>query len=86
MNCAPPPSKGRGLAQALGEYAARWQEHTGIRVKLPSCGERPLPLDVEQALYRVLQESLSNIARHAEADSVRLTLSLDSRPGNLIHR
>jgi signal transduction histidine kinase len=31
---------------------------------------------VEQALYRVLQESLSNVARHAEADSVSLNLSI----------
>jgi two-component system, NarL family, sensor histidine kinase LiaS len=72
----PAALEGRGLVQALTEYAARWQEHTGIQVDTTIMGERPLPLDVEQALYRVLQESLSNIARHAEADSVRLSLSL----------
>jgi NarL family two-component system sensor histidine kinase LiaS len=67
---------GKGLAQALTEYTARWQEHTGIKVDTRITGERPLPLDVEQGLYRVLQESLSNVARHGEADSVILELSL----------
>lgn len=72
----PAALEGKGLAQALTEYAARWQEHTGIQVATTISGERPLPLDVEQALYRVLQESLSNIARHAEADSVGLSLGM----------
>jgi len=72
----PAALQGKGLVQALKEYASRWQEHTGIKVETIISGERPLPLEVEQALYRVLQEALSNIARHAEADSVRLSLSV----------
>jgi two-component system, NarL family, sensor histidine kinase LiaS len=70
----PAALQGRGLAQALAETAARWQEHTGIKVETSIRGDRSLPLDVEQALYRVLQESLSNIARHAEADLVQIIL------------
>lgn len=72
----PAALEGKGLAQALKDYADRWQEHTGIQVTMTISGERSLPLNVEQALYRVLQEALSNIARHAEADSVRLSLSM----------
>lgn len=72
----PTALQGKGLAQALKEYADRWQEHTGINVETILSGERSLPLDVEQALYRVLQEALSNIARHAEADTVGLSLSM----------
>ena len=72
----PAALQGKGLAQALKEYAARWQEHTGIKVETVISGERSVPLDVEQALYRVLQEALSNIARHAEADRVGLSLSM----------
>ena len=72
----PAALKGKGLAQALKEYAERWQEHTGIKVETVVTGERSLPLEAEQALYRVLQESLSNIARHAEADIVSLSLSM----------
>ncbi|HET9910991.1 MAG TPA: sensor histidine kinase [Anaerolineales bacterium] len=72
----PAALEGRGLAQALTEYAARWQEHTGIIVTTSISGERSLPFDVEQVLYRVLQEALANVARHAEADSVVLSLNM----------
>ena len=72
----PAALQGKGLAQALKEYADRWQQHTGIQVKTTISGERSLPLDVEQVLYRVLQEALSNIARHAEADTVDVSLSM----------
>jgi NarL family two-component system sensor histidine kinase LiaS len=72
----PAALQGKGLAQAMKEYAERWQEHTGIKVETVISGERSIPLEVEQALYRVLQEALSNIARHAEADSVKLSLSM----------
>src|ERR1051325_9765689 len=72
----PAALEGKGLAQALKEYANRWQEHTGIKVETVVSGDRSLPLDVEQTLYRVLQEALSNIARHAEADTVGLSLNM----------
>jgi two-component system, NarL family, sensor histidine kinase LiaS len=81
----PAALQGRGLVQALEEYAERWQDHTGIKVEAAvSGGERSLPLDVEQALYRVLQETLSNIARHSEADRVGLSLNLTPERATLI--
>ncbi|TLN05022.1 HAMP domain-containing protein, partial [bacterium] len=63
----PAALQGKGLAQALKEYVERWQMHTGIQVATAVSGERTLPLEVEEALYRVLQESLANVARHAAA-------------------
>jgi NarL family two-component system sensor histidine kinase LiaS len=78
----PAALQGRGLAQALQEYAARWREHTGIQVETLISAERPLPLDVEQVLYRILQEALSNVARHAEANHVKI--ELDMTPGQVI--
>lgn len=80
----PAALQGKGLAHALKEYASRWQEHTGIKVETIVSGERSLPLEVEQALYRVLQEALSNIARHAEADTVRLSLSMSPERVTLV--
>lgn len=80
----PAALQGKGLAHALKEYAARWQEHTGIKVEAVISGERSLPLDVEQTLYRVLQEALSNIARHAEADRVGLSLNMTPEHATLI--
>jgi NarL family two-component system sensor histidine kinase LiaS len=80
----PAALQSKGLVQALKEYADRWQEHTGIKVETIISGEHSLPLDVEQTLYRVLQEALSNIARHAEADKVSLRLSMSVDAVNLI--
>jgi len=80
----PAALQGKGLPHALKEYANRWQEHTGIKVETVVSGERSLPLEVEQALYRVLQEALSNIARHAEADRVQLSLSMTPERVTLI--
>jgi two-component system, NarL family, sensor histidine kinase LiaS len=80
----PAALEGKGLAQAMQEYAGRWQEHTGIRVKTAISGERSLPFEVEQALYRVLQEALANIARHAEADTVGLSLGMSPEKVTLI--
>jgi signal transduction histidine kinase len=80
----PAALQGKGLAHALREYAERWQEHTGIKTEIAVGGERSLPLEVEQALYRVLQEALSNIARHAEADRVSLSLTMSSERVTLV--
>jgi two-component system, NarL family, sensor histidine kinase LiaS len=77
----PAALEGKGLAEAVLEYAERWQKHTGIQAETAVRGERPLPLDVEQTLYRVLQESLSNVARHAEAETVAITL--DTAPAKV---
>jgi signal transduction histidine kinase len=76
--------QGKGLTQALKEYVSRWQEHTGIKVEIAISGERSLSLDVEQALYRILQESLANVARHAEADAVSLSLSMSPQQVTLV--
>ena len=38
-------------------------------------GERPLPVGLEPALFRVTQEALSNVARHSEADQVEVELT-----------
>src|SRR5690606_18466043 len=80
----PAALQGKGLAQALKEYADRWRTNTGINVETIISGERSLPLEVEQTLYRVLQEALSNIARHAEADQVELNLNMTSNTVTLI--
>ena len=64
----------RGLASALGQLTAKWQDQHQIPVSLRVQGERELPLSVEQALFRISQEALNNIAKHAQAKQVKIVL------------
>jgi two-component system, NarL family, sensor histidine kinase UhpB len=64
-----------GLASALAELASGFEQHTKVRVRRRL--ERDLPPLAPQAelvLYRVAQESLTNIARHAHASEALLIL------------
>lgn len=64
-----------GLASALTALCARIERHTGIEVRRAVAADLPrLPHDLEVVLYRVAQESLTNVARHADARRVELEL------------
>jgi two-component system NarL family sensor kinase len=60
------------LADLLAEHESRWQLQT--RLDVFGAG-RPLPTRVEAGLYRIVQESLANVARHARAQTVLVTLT-----------
>jgi signal transduction histidine kinase len=64
------------LPEALGELARTWSERSGVAARLDTTG---IPVragaDVEAAVFRAAQESLSNVAKHASAGRVQLTLS-----------
>jgi PAS domain S-box-containing protein len=64
-----------GLLPTLQWYLNRYSQRTGIEVSMDFRGlENRLPNEVETTLYRVIQEALTNIARHAQAGTVRLSL------------
>ena len=66
--------QGKGLAPAVREYATDWSRQTGIELEVRVQGERSLHLDVEQAVFRIVQEALSNVARHSQAHSAEIDL------------
>ena len=71
----PAALEGKGLAAALQEHVEDWSRQTGIAAEVGVQGERPLPLEVEQVLFRVVQEALANVARHSGATRTDVTLS-----------
>ena len=65
-----------GLSAALQALTNNFAEHTGIKIKLSSVVfKNLLPVDAKTALYRVAQEALNNIERHANASEVTINLS-----------
>ncbi len=77
----PPALDDLGLAGAIGETAAQYGAN-GLRISIELPEELPpLPAAVEVAAYRIAQEALTNVARHAAASecAVRLTLDEENR-------
>lgn len=65
-----------GLFAALRWLAERQHKERGITVRCEfEEPERRIPPEVETALFRVVQEALNNVARHAEADSVLIQIA-----------
>lgn len=74
-----------GLRSALTTLATGFAERTGTRVRHDIDPELPpLSRDVELAVYRTAQESLTNVARHADAASVSLRLARDDGAVELV--
>lgn len=70
----PAALEGQGLAGALRQYLQTWTQHTRIPAELNVQNERSLPLEVEQALFRIGQEALANVAKHSRASAAGLKL------------
>jgi PAS domain S-box-containing protein len=66
-----------GLVVALNRYTADYAQSHGITVNVHTEGldSSRLPSAVETALYRIMQEALTNIVRHAAAKNVRIALT-----------
>jgi len=71
----PPMLDLTGLPGALRWYAAGFTKRSGINVEMVSKGEiGRLPTDIETALFRIVQECLSNIRRHSGSNEATITL------------
>jgi two-component system sensor histidine kinase UhpB len=74
-----------GLVSALTELSRKFSEQSGVRVDRRFADELPALSDEEElAVYRVAQESLTNVARHAGAS--RVELSLEPGAGSVVLR
>jgi signal transduction histidine kinase len=66
-----------GLGAALAEYVSDWSRNSGVTVDMMVSPQVPddLSLTMQSTLYRVTQEALTNVARHAKATVVSVMLS-----------
>ncbi len=75
----PPVLDEMGLAGAVSEYAKGYMQRSGINVTLdisPSLGR--LPAETERALFRVVQEGLSNVHRHSGSPTATIRIGRKS--------
>jgi len=68
-----------GLIPALSALVATFAERTGLRIQHRLENVAPLDDEAELAVFRVAQESLTNVARHAQTSRVDLTLERTGR-------
>jgi PAS domain S-box-containing protein len=81
----PPVLDDYGLPATLHWYAEHFAARTGIAVEIKVEEIEPrLPLQREVALFRVAQEALTNVAKHAQATQVRITLQVQEEKIRLV--
>jgi len=66
-----------GLADAITQLVADWEPHCSLKFDLQlGIGDRRLPPDAESTLYRVVQEGITNVVRHANASRVGIIFEI----------
>jgi two-component system sensor histidine kinase UhpB len=74
-----------GLVAAMEWQAREWQQRTGIPCQFkPSHEQLCIPPEPSTALFRIFQEALTNVARHAHATNVQVELTADDESIRLV--
>jgi signal transduction histidine kinase len=72
FNLRPPLLDSAGLEPALRQQLAKLAERTGCKTEVNWLLEERLDRDLEMVAFRVVQEALANVAKHADASTVRV--------------
>lgn len=68
-----------GLIPALRKLIAVRQENNGMTIELRLHGDYRFPENIEAELYRIVQEALSNVAKHSQADHAVVSLNSENK-------
>jgi signal transduction histidine kinase len=79
----PQPTAAPGLGETLHDLVRQRQLQDGLQVDLQVTGDRQLPEVTHQGLYRIVQEALNNVAKHAGTNQAFVRLNLETRPASL---
>jgi signal transduction histidine kinase len=73
-----------GLAAALPRFVEAWAAHVDVKAECRFDGFKPdqLTREVEVAFYRIAQEALNNVSKHAHASRVDVVIT--ARPGQVV--
>jgi len=69
-----PPSLESGLGTAVVELTMRAEEHLGFELRIDDRTNRELPIEARIAAFRIVQEALANVRKHAKARNVIVRL------------
>ncbi|MBI5030972.1 MAG: GAF domain-containing protein [Chloroflexi bacterium] len=72
-----------GLVAALRARLSSVEERAGFAAKISVEGERRVPLPIEEELYRIAQEGLNNVVKHAKSQNVEIHLRYDEHAVSL---
>jgi two-component system, NarL family, sensor histidine kinase DegS len=81
-NLRPPLLEERGLMPAVIELCERFERDESVKVTVQGVAEQAISEDVEVLAYRVVQESLTNVNKHADAKNV--TVRIEGTGGTLL--
>jgi PAS domain S-box-containing protein len=87
LELRPPELDDVGLESAIASYVEQWRTRYGVDAEVAITGvaaERPLPPELGTAIYRIVQEALTNVARHAKARQASVMLGKDESEVRLI--
>jgi len=70
----PSSMNGERFDETINEYLVEWAHQTGIGTNLDVTGFVDLSLEIKQAIYRIMQEALANVARHSSADQATVAM------------
>jgi signal transduction histidine kinase len=63
-----------GLVAALQARLAAVENRSGLKTEIKTEGNKQLPISIEEELYRIVQEGLNNVVKHAQAKNVRISV------------
>ncbi|WP_404784683.1 sensor histidine kinase [Altericista sp. CCNU0014] len=79
-----PPLQGQSFRDAIQKLMQEFERTTGIQTAIHLPATQQLPTEIAIALYRIVQEAMTNVAKHSQATEVSLTLTQSSTALELI--
>jgi signal transduction histidine kinase len=84
LDLRPPQLAHLPLAQALQKYTEEWARHSAIAATVSVRGTCTIDAGSEETLFRIAQEALANVARHSQAQTLRVQLLCSPQQVTLI--